>query len=248
MTTQIWIQDPTILLNKEYIFELWPSNNMCFEAKLNAITRLIILLTILGFILTSSYRILVIGIVTIALIMILYNSRKNKFVSQVIPVNEGFKNSGITIGDDNNMATGGEKIINPETLKPFLKSEFKMGNKKNPFSNVLLPEITFDPERKSAPPSFNVDVDEDITKNTKRMIQYLNPGIKNTNKQLFSSLTDNFDLDNSLRVWNATPNTRIANDQTAFANYLYGNMPSSKEDNAEGAIQRVADSYRYTLY
>jgi hypothetical protein len=29
---------------------------------------------------------------------------------------------------------------------------------------------------------------------------------------------------------------------------LYGNMPSSKESNAAGAMQRVADSYRYTLY
>jgi hypothetical protein len=55
--------------------------------------------------------------------------------------------------------------VNPVTLDNVLKSEFKEGNKKNPFSNVLLTQIGDNPERKSAPPSFNVDVDEDITKN-----------------------------------------------------------------------------------
>jgi hypothetical protein len=61
---------------------------------------------------------------------------------------------------------------------------FKEGTKKNPFSNVLLTQITDEPNRKSAPPSFNVDVDEDITQNVKRSVQMMNPSIKNTNKQL----------------------------------------------------------------
>ena len=78
--------------------------------------------------------------------------------------------------------------------------------------------------------------------------QYLNPGIKNTNKQLFSDLTDNFYLDQSNRAFYSTANTRVSNDQGAFGEFLYGNMPSSKESNVGGAIQRVKDSYRYTLY
>ena len=248
MSRQFWLNDPTILLNKDSMFELWPSSNMCFESKLNAITRLILILTVLGFIITMSFKIVIVGLVTIAVIVLFYKTKKDKIIDKVKSVNEGFTNPGVTIGDETNILTGGEKIINPETLDSFLKSEFKIGDKKNPFSNVLLPEITYDPERKSAPPSFNVDVDEDIVKNTKKMVQYLNPGIKNTNKQLFSSLTDNFYLDNSLRVWNSTPNTRIANDQGAFMNYLYGDMYSAKESNAEGAIMRVKDNYRYILY
>jgi len=43
------------------------------------------------------------------------------------------------------------------------------------------------------------------------------------------------------------PNTRVANDQGAYAEYLYGNMPSSKRSGPDGAFQRVADSYRYIL-
>ena len=42
------------------------------------------------------------------------------------------------------------------------------------------------------------------------------------------------------------PNSRIENDQGAYAKYLYGQMPSSKSSGPDGAYQRVADSYRYT--
>jgi hypothetical protein len=77
----------------------------------------------------------------------------------------------------------------------------------------------------------------------------MNPNIGNTNKQLYSSLWDNFQLDQSNRIFYSTANTRIQpGDQSAFGQFLYGNMPSSKESNLEGAMARVQDSYRYTLY
>jgi hypothetical protein len=124
------------------------------------------------------------------------------------------------------------------------------GTKKNPFSNVLLTQINDDPERKSAPPSFNVDVDEDITKNVKRSVQMMNPGIKGTNKQLYGDLWQNFELDQSNRIFYSTANTRIEpGDQGALGQFLYNNLKySGKESTAEGAIARVQDNYRYTLY
>ena len=137
---------------------------------------------------------------------------------------------------------------NPVTLETVLKSEFKEGTKRNPFSNVLLTEIMDEPDRKSAPPSFNPDVDEKITKDVKRSVQLLNPDIKNTSKQIFGDLYQEFNLDQSNRVFFSTANTKVANDQGAFGNFLYGNMPSSKESNSEGNMQREKDSYRYTLY
>ena len=76
----------------------------------------------------------------------------------------------------------------------------------------------------------------------------MNPDIKNTSKQLYGDLYENFELDQSNRAFFSTANTRVENDQASFAEYLYGDMPSSKESNAAGAMQRVADSYRYTLY
>ena len=243
MTIQFWSNDPTILFNKDYIFELWPTSYMCYEQKLNAISRLIILLTILGYILTMSKRILIVGVLTLLFIFILYNMRKQKLTKDMLE-NFEVKGNEVTGMFDNKP----KSFVNPVTLDAVLRTEFKEGNKKNPFSNVLLTQINGDPERKAAPPAFNVDVDDDITKNVKRAVQMMNPGIKNTNKQLFGDLWQNFQLDNFLRPFNSCPNTRVTNDQGAYGEYLYGSMPSAKEDTPEGALARVQDNYRYTLY
>ena len=243
MTIQFWSNQPTILFNKEYIFELWPITEMCYEQKLNAITRLVILLTILGYILTMSLRILGVGVFTLIIIFVLFTMRKQKVTKQMME--EGFKLQ------ENNSATlpAQSSYINPVTLESVLKSDFKEGTKKNPFSNVLLTQIGDNPERKSAPPSFNVDVSEDITRNVKKSVQMMNPDIKNTDKQLFGDLWQNFLLDDSNRVFYSTANTRVEpGDQSSFGNYLYGNMPSAKESTPEGNMQRYADAYRYTLY
>ena len=244
MTIQFWINEPTVLFNKEYIFELWPTANMCYEQKLNSISRLIILLTILGYILTMSKKIIAVGVLTLVVIFVLYSMRKKKVSSDML---EGF-------GVQGNEVTGmfdnkPKSFVNPVTLDAVLRTEFKEGTKKNPFSNVLLTQINDEPERKAAPPSFNPDCDEDITKNVKRAVQMMNPSIKNTNKQLFGDLWQEFQLDQSNRVFYSTPNTRVANDQGAYAQYLYNDMKySGKLSNPDGAFARVQDNYRYTLY
>jgi hypothetical protein len=240
MIIPFWGNDPFILLNKDYIFELLPSSKMTYEQKINSITRLIILLTLLGYIFTFSNRLIVVCLITITVIYTLYNykiSKENNHMGHR-RTKEGFD----TI--DNQLS-----IIDPVTLKHFVKSEFKEGNQKNPFSNVLLTEITDDPDRKSAPPAFNDVIDTDITSNIKKSVQLMNPGIDDTDKQLFSSLTDNFYLDQSNRSFFSTANTRVTNDQGAFANFLYSDLKfTSKESTPEGAISRVQDSYRHILY
>jgi len=220
---------------------------MCYEQKLNSITRLVILITILGYISTMSERILLVGGLTLAVIFVLFNLRKQKITKEML--NEGFN---VLPSVQGNEVTGmfdkkPDSYVNPVTLDSVLKSEFKEGTKKNPFSNVLLTQINDDPERKSAPPAFNVDVDEDITKNIKRSVQMMNPGIKNTNKQLFGDLYQEFELDQSNRAFFSTANTRIENDQSAYAQFLYNDMKySGKESTPEGAFARVQDNYRYT--
>jgi Family of unknown function (DUF5762) len=249
MTTrqQIWSNDPTILFNKDNIFELWPTTNMCYEQKMNAITRLVIIITILGFILTSSTRILIVGLVTVSFIFVLYKMRNPKMNDNDSKQNEGFEVQGnkVTGLFDKNTKT----ITNPVTLETVISSEFKEGNKKNPFSNVLLTDIMDDPDRKAAPPSFNPEVETKITKDVKKSVQFMNPEINNTNKQLFGDLWNNFELDQSNRIFYSTANTRVTNDQGAFAKYLYDDLKySGKESTPEGAFARVQDNYRYTLY
>jgi len=246
-----WINDPSILLNKNYIGEIWPISSMYYEQKLNSITRLVLIITLLGYLITFSTKILISGIITIVVIVFLYKMRKQKLTNSMMK--EGFDVNGDIVSGlyeetPHSHYKAPISITNPETLETYLKEDFKQGTKKNPFSNVLMTEYLDDPERKAAPPSFNVDVDEDITKKVKKSVQFMNPGIKNTNKQLFSSLTDQFYLDQSNRSFFSTANTKIPNDQGAFANFLYGDMPSGKEDTEEGKIQAVKDNYRYILY
>ena len=242
MTIQFWINDPTILFDKEYIFDLWPTSKMQYEEKLNAITRLIILISILGYILTMSSRIIFVGIVTLVIILFLYKMKKQKLTKQIL--DEGF-----TLNENNiSNLFDKPKSITTDKLDSILNSEFKEGTKRNPFSNVLLTDILDDPDKKAAPPAFNPNVDQQITKDIKRSVQLMNPGIKNTNKQLYGDLYEEFNLDQSNRVFFSTANTRVVNDQGAFSKYLYGDMPSAKESTPEGNVQREKDSFRYTLY
>jgi Family of unknown function (DUF5762) len=240
-TIPFWSNEPTILLNKNYIGELWPTPKMTYEQKLNAVSRLVILLSILGFIFTMSVKMLIVGVITLVVLFVLYKTQPQKITKDTLK--ESFVNSASNVEDDVDQSR--QKIINPETLETFLKSQFEENTKTNPMANVLLTDIGDNPNRKSAPPAFNVDVYEDITKSTKKMVQKLNPGIKNTNKQLFGDLGEKWNLDQSMRRFYSTANTKVANDQGAFAQFLYGNMPSAKEGDPFALVQ---DNPRYNLY
>jgi hypothetical protein len=242
MTIQFWPNDPSMLFNKDTIFDILPRGDMSYEEKLNAITRLIIVITILGYIFTFSTRILLVSFFTLTAIYI-FTVQKRKITKEMI--NEGFKLKK----KEDEMLGNSSQYIDPVTLESVLKTEFKEGTKKNPFSNILLTQIMDEPERKPAPPAFNVDVEEDITKNVKRAVQFMNPNIDNTNKQLFGDIWEKFNLDQSNRIFYSTPNTRVSNDQSAYAKFLYDDLKySAKESTAEGNMTRVADAYRYTLY
>ncbi len=226
--TTFWGNDPTILLNKNYIAELWPSQNMPFESKLNAISRLVLVLTIIGFLVTRNVNIIIICVLTLGIVYTMYKFRKNTIVK------EGFRDN----------SKNSESVT---TLKQILNQQFYPTNKKNPMGNVLLTEIGDNPGRQAAAPSFNPDVYDDINAAVKKQTQMLNPDIKSTNKQLYGDLYDNWNLDQSMRRFYSTANTRVENDQGALGKWLYGDMYSAKEDTPESAMMRVKDSYRYIL-
>ena len=243
MTTPFWSNDPTILFNKDSISQLWPTQQMTFEAKLNAISRIIIVMSLLGFLFTRNINILVIGIVTLAIIFTLYRLRKQKLVSSLI------KKEGFTVNSSTQPValSQNQMTTNPVTLETVLRSNFHPTTKKNPFGNVLLTDIMDTPDRQAAAPSFNPDVYDDIDSAVKKQTQMLYPGIINTTKQLYGDLYSNYQLDNSMMRFYSTANTRIASDQGAFSQYLYGNMPSGKSSGPDGAFARVQDNYRYIL-
>lgn len=143
MVNVFWLDKPSVLLNKKKLTELWPQSNYSFECKLNAITRLVILLTILGYLFTRTIKILITGIITIGIIVILYKIQHKKKKLNKKMLKEGF--------------------TSPELYEK-VKSSFMKPTQKNPLMNVLLPEIQDNPQRKAAAPAFNPTVEKNINK------------------------------------------------------------------------------------
>ena len=240
MTTPFWSNDPTILFNKDAIFQVWPFPTMTFESKMNAISRLVIILSTLGFIFTMKFNFLIIGAITLAIIFSIYRYRKQTIVT-------GLKEN-FTQKKKKSDSVPASVVSNPVTLENVLRSEFYPTTKKNPFGNVLLTDIMDNPDRLAAAPSFNPEVSDEITSAVKKQTQMLYPGIKNTNKQLYGDLYDNYQLDTDMmQRFYTTANSRVTNDQGAYGQWLYGNMPSGKDSGPEGAFARVQDNYRYIL-
>jgi hypothetical protein len=213
-----------------YLFEFFPTNKMSLKRKIYATIRLVALLSILGFIITNNISFIVVGIITSIFMFLLY-------YYQTSTDKDNDRNNKKNIENFTN-------INSPEDLKSVLTTTYKSGNKQNPFSNVLMTDYLDDPLRSPAPPAFNEDGRNEITTSVKKTVQFLNPTIENTSHQLYGDLYNQFDLDTSNRNFFSNPNTRIPNDQGAFANFLYGLMPSCKED----GIQCVKDNGRYNLY
>jgi len=201
--TSFWLYDPKIIFDKEHINEFWPQNEHDFARKLNALTRLIFVLTICVFALSNNIKYLFIGLFSILAIVFMFFVNKNK-------QKEGF--------DQIDLSRKNENVIQYEKV-----------NEKNPLNNVLVTDILEKPNRKPAPPSYTKSNTEIINDNTKQMIQNMNPDIDNLNAKLFNDLGDQYQFDSSMRSFYSTANTTIPNDQKGFANFCYGNLPSRKQ-------------------
>ena len=78
MITQFWLNDPSILFKNKHILELWPTLAMSKEEKLNAITRIVIMLSALGYIITGSSNFIIIFVIMLAIILLFYNLTKSQ--------------------------------------------------------------------------------------------------------------------------------------------------------------------------
>lgn len=245
MNTPFWSKQPQILWDSQYLLEVWPLPDMNFEAKLNAISRLVIYISCIGYLFTFEFMYLFSGLLTLLFIFLIYSFRNTPFIKNSL---EGFLSNGNSHKNKDNNKDKNKAIVTgngeQESIKEFMKDDFYHSDWKNPFGNVLLTEINGDPHRKAAPPAFNPDVYVDIDSSSKGMVQNLNKGIKNTNKQLFGDLWDKFTLDQCLRNFYSMPNSKVPNDQGAYADYLYGDMPSCKDGNAFACVK---DNLRYIL-
>ena len=213
MTTSFWLYNPNILFKSGELSNIWPTHTMSFDEKLNSISRLVIILTLLGYILTKNIKIMLSGLVTLGTIILLFFIKKTRNNKK----KEGFTNSDIY------------EMLKPTYTEPTLT---------NPVMNVLLPEINENPNRGQAAPAFMPIVEADINEKTKQFIVN-NFNDSTIDQRLFNDLGDNFNFDQSMHAWYPMPNTTIPNDQKSFAEYCYGDMISCRdEDNNELACIR----------
>ena len=226
-----WLENPNIILHS---FDFFPSSEMTYTEKLNAISRMVIVLTFITYYITKEFRIIIIGLMTIATIYLVYSYYHSKEVStnKKIIIDgeykelEGFKNPAID-------SLGKQNIQIPRDV-------FTTPTSSNPFSNVLISDYEYNPGKKPAPPSYNETVNDTILEQAKKVVRELNPDNPDITDKLFRSLGEQYIFEQSLRPFYTTASSTIPNDQEAFAEFCYGGMISCKEGNQFACARNLA--------
>ena len=81
---KFWADNPSILFDSQYITEIWVYSNMDTNQKLNAVSRLVILLSLIGYICFNRYIIFILGLILLGVIVIIQKTEKGE--------KEGFSN------------------------------------------------------------------------------------------------------------------------------------------------------------
>ena len=187
------------MLQPEHALEFFPTEAMTFNQKLNAITRIVLILTAVSYLTTKKMNIIVVSVISVVCIYLMFYYHKEN--------GEGFKNT------DGNLV----KLYNRDGPKvefvPELDETFQKSAPNNPLSNVLISDYDYNPNRRPAEPSYTKEGKDNILEETKRSIQLLNPGQPGIDKKLFQDVTDNLELEQSMRQFYSTANTTIPNDQ-----------------------------------
>lgn len=217
---EFWIEDPNILFHPNYLTEFFPTENMTYERKLNAITRAVIYVSIIVFAFTRNIRSILISMITIFAIYLVYrNDMKMK-------KQEHFSDIVSDTLDENGLVPPDEVFQAPTPM--------------NPFSNVMISDYDFNVNKKPAPPVFNQNVSNDVLTQAKQLVRDTNPDQPEIVDKLFQDLGEQYVFEQSMRPFYSTPNTTIPNDQQAFAEFCYGSMISCKEGNKFACARNLA--------
>ena len=206
-----WLDEPTILFNSKYIFNLLPRDNQSINENLNALSRFIILISFFGYIMLKKYMILILGFIILGIIVI-YHSYKEGYVDSPY-----YKHTPIPNYLSN---------INP--LGNTLMSDYMY----NPTKKDSIEKLHINADKSygktpSYESQYNSSVEKNINDKTKEFI-YENNKNNNQIKDLFKEDGDNMAFEHQMRQFHTTPNTTIPNDQSSFLTYCYGILPSNK--------------------
>lgn len=237
-----WAENTNILLNPGHFTELFPSNDMTYNQKLNAITRFVIILTIAVYLLTRTFRSIIFGILSVFSIYLVHhyytmtqlreNAKRDAFTN--LDGRNASNNPALAaLGDDADMLGSPTEVFDQPTAK-------------NPFSNVLITDVTGNPKKKPAPPAYNEKVNKTILEAAKEAVINANPDQQDISEKLFKDLGEQLTFEQSMRQFYSNPATLTPDDQQAFAEFCYGGMISCAEGN-KFACARNAAAMRHTL-
>lgn len=134
LSDPFWLDEPSILFQSDRVSQFFPTYEMTFLEKLNAITRLAIYLGIALYIVSSNYNWLYLAFLVPVFTIFMYKTQRENI--------ETYFNNYDSLENSINE----NELLTPETVKPTVN---------NPFMNINL--ITDDRTRTPATPSWNDD-------------------------------------------------------------------------------------------
>lgn len=138
MQSKDWFSDPTLLFDKEYIMEVIPNYEWDKNRNINALTRLIVFLTVIMSIVLQRLSVPIIGVISILLVYIIFKSdgKKENFTLSNDTAKIEWKNplNNLLAGDGKEKKEAPLAYNNDDAIN---KSVEKMVQKTNPtFKNI----------------------------------------------------------------------------------------------------------------
>lgn len=249
-----WTDNPNVLFQPQYLTEFFPAEDMSYTQKLNAISRLVIYITVAVFMISRNIRSLIISALTLFSIYLVYSSDKKKKhlrpeAFEANPDNSiDFSSSDFSAEGDTADGTFNKKNLSgnlaldsllKQGVKP-LATMFDTPKVANPFSNVLVSDYDYNVNKKPAPALYTTSVGDSVITQAKQLVRDMNSDQPEIADKLFRDLGEQFVFEQSMRPFYSTANTTIPNDQKGFAEFCYGSMISCKEGNQFACARNLA--------
>ena len=259
--SSIWFNNVEILFNKDNFTEIVPTKEMAFEQKINAITRFSLYLSILLYLVTSNYLYIYIFVITVIVFYLVYVFGGKEMFQGFIAnyTTSASNNPSTSTSASNNPSTSTSASHSPSTSATASHSLSTSASTSNvpstsatetttastisniPIVNSTGPSLVRAPCKEPTVdnPLMNLLATDNYHKSL--------PACLNSEKDIQSKIDNNFKenlyLDTNTIYNNRTnqrsfytmPNTKPANDQTAFAKWLY-HIPISCEESKSGKL------------
>ena len=210
-----WLENPCVLVTNICRFN--PLSDGSYSYNMNSYTRLILIVMIVLFTITKELNYIYIGIILIILIIVMYYSLnrdnyencENNFggLNGIESLPSSFPFTRIS---PNETPKSQSDELLKEDMLPRRESDYYNPEKfiNNPAKNIQLPELG------------NIPKYSESTRSDSGMSKFVNGKIFQT--------ADQWIFDKNTHQFNTAANTSIPNDQTTFANWLYGTENNCK--------------------